>query len=145
MIVATPGPGTYVAPSAFGIYVGEKALNASFAQRERSLSKTKSPKAQTSRSYGGDTGILLNKAEQKKVERKRDLSTGHAHRTANILRRAQADNQPIFYTGLNNPGGVRGGSASDLTKNLTAMEKKLLRKLKESARGKPLTQPIMTN
>ena len=39
-IIVTPGPGTYIAPSAFGIYVGEKALIENEARRDSSVPRT---------------------------------------------------------------------------------------------------------
>ena len=39
-LIVTPGPGTYIAPSAFGIYVGEKALIENEARRDNSVPRT---------------------------------------------------------------------------------------------------------
>ena len=39
-LIVTPGPGTYIAPSAFGIYVGEKALIENEARRDSSIPRT---------------------------------------------------------------------------------------------------------
>ena len=36
----TPGPGTYIAPSAFGVYVGEKALMEDISRRDSSIQKS---------------------------------------------------------------------------------------------------------
>ena len=47
ILLATPGPGTYVAPSAFGIYESEKALITNQTHREKSLTLTKSPMRST--------------------------------------------------------------------------------------------------
>ena len=59
--IVTPGPGAYVAPSAFGVYVGEKALmaEAGSALSKRSLSRgARSP----SRENGGydDVRRIIN-------------------------------------------------------------------------------------
>lgn len=62
-MIVTPGPGAYVAPSAFGIYVGERALLENKSQRQHSsVPKMRTTPGGTAQSSSGfdDIKKLIN-------------------------------------------------------------------------------------
>ena len=131
MPIVTPGPGAYIAPSAFGVYVGERALISGDAQRHStSVPKMRTPITGLKKSNGfDDVKKLINHTFQGNHQRGESASR--------IKQSASGDlkQSPIFYTGYSNRLAQQAGQ-KPLTENLTVMEKKILKRLKETARGK---------
>ena len=55
--------------------------------------------------------------------------------SGSLITRPTLAQNPVFYTGYSNRLAQEAGQ-KPLTENLTAMEKKILKRLKETARGK---------
>mmetsp|Transcript_41524 Transcript_41524/g.54663 ORF Transcript_41524/g.54663 Transcript_41524/m.54663 type:complete len:204 (-) Transcript_41524:796-1407(-) len=131
----TPGPGSYLAPSAFGQYVGERVLLEAAAGCERTVSRGRS----TKQMYMGENRrlVLSNSKESNSTRRhsKPNCSRTGGSSSTNCIPMSTASKTVMSALSKHRSG-------TSLTENLTATERKIIRKLKESARGKKTVAPV---
>jgi hypothetical protein len=121
-----------VAPSAFGQYVGEKALLLTPTMQNGASHSRNGRHAETSKncdSYS-DVKRIINKTFSAENSLKKQAARSRQQNSRTVL--DGMPGKPIFYTGMSSPQ----------LDNLTTMEKKILRKLKETARGKAQVNPV---